>query len=218
MVGTNLVFYCGAVLWQAIGFDEVDALLINVVSGELSLDAVVISLLLIDKVGRKPLLIIGSLGMVITLTLVVYAFSTSVLSVNSTLILSNSMGLLALVSANAYVMFFNFSWGPVMWVMLGEMFPNQIRGSGLAVSGLGQWLANFGITLTFPILLNTIGLSLAYGFYSISAFVSIFFVVKFVLINVSKDRPVVHSTLVINNKDFSRVAVWPTIRSLVIRT
>ena len=84
-------------------------MLINVVSGELSLDAVVISLLLIDKVGRKPLLIIGSLGMVITLTLVVYAFSTSVLSVNSTLILSNSMGLLALVSANAYVMFFNLS-------------------------------------------------------------------------------------------------------------
>ena len=67
-----------------------------------------------------------------------------------------------------------------MWVMLGEMFPNQIRGSGLAVSGLFQWLSNFGITMTFPIMLTTIGLSGAYGFYALSALVSAWFVFKFV--------------------------------------
>ena len=60
------------------------------------------------------------------------------------------MGILALVAANVYVMFFNMSWGPVMWVMLGEMFPNQIRGSGLAVAGFFQWTSNFAITMTFP--------------------------------------------------------------------
>jgi SP family sugar:H+ symporter-like MFS transporter len=68
--------------------------------------------------------------------------------------------------ANLYVMLFNFSWGPVMWVMLGEMFPNQIRGSGLAISGLAQWLSNFGITMTFPMLLAGVGLGGAYGLYT----------------------------------------------------
>ncbi|MEL7298604.1 MAG: MFS transporter, partial [Pseudomonadota bacterium] len=78
----------------------------------------------------------------------------------------------------AYVAFFNFSWGPVMWVLLGEMFPNQLRGSGLAVSGFAQWIANFAITMTFPILLATTGLTSAYGFYALSAIVSVFFVLK----------------------------------------
>jgi len=72
------------------------------------------------------------------------------------------------------------SWGPVMWVMLGEMFPNQIRGSGLAVAGFAQWIANFGITMTFPIFLTSIGLAAAYGIYAACAFLSIFFVMKFV--------------------------------------
>jgi SP family sugar:H+ symporter-like MFS transporter len=84
------------------------------------------------------------------------------------------------VAANIYVIFFNGSWGPVMWVMLGEMFPNQIRGTGLAVSGLAQWTSNFGITITFPIMLASIGLAGAYGFYTVCAVISIVFVVKMV--------------------------------------
>ena len=89
-------------------------------------------------------------------------------------------GGLILVAANLYVIFFNMSWGPVMWVMLGEMFPNQIRGSGLAVSGLAQWSSNFVITMTFPILLVGIGLGGAYGLYAFFAVLSIIFVAKFV--------------------------------------
>jgi SP family sugar:H+ symporter-like MFS transporter len=180
LVGINVVFYYGSVLWQAVGFGESDALLINVVSGGLSITAVVLSLLLVDKLGRKPILIIGSIGMSITLALVVLAFSTGSLLENNTLELSDSMGILALIAANLYVVFFNFSWGPVMWVMLGEMFPNQIRGSGLAVSGVAQWMSNFLITLTFPILLVSMGLAFAYSIYTICAIISIFFVIKFV--------------------------------------
>jgi SP family sugar:H+ symporter-like MFS transporter len=67
-----------------------------------------------------------------------------------------------------------------MWVMLGEMFPNQIRGSGLAVSGLAQWGSNFGITMTFPILLASIGLAGAYGFYTLCAALSVLFVIRMV--------------------------------------
>jgi SP family sugar:H+ symporter-like MFS transporter len=71
---------------------------------------------------------------------------------------------------------FNGSWGPVMWVMLGEMFPNQIRGSGLAIAGLSQWGVNFLITMSFPMMLSTIGLFGAYGIYAVFASISAAFV------------------------------------------
>jgi SP family sugar:H+ symporter-like MFS transporter len=180
LVGINVVFYYGAVLWQAVGFGESDALLINVLSGALSILAVVVSLLLVDRIGRKPILVIGSVGMAIALALVVVAFASGSLGADGNLALSDNMGILALIAANAYVVFFNFSWGPVMWVMLGEMFPNQLRGSGLAISGLAQWVSNFVVTLTFPILLVSAGLAFAYGIYTAFAFISIFFVVKYV--------------------------------------
>lgn len=178
-VGINVVFYYGAVLWQAVGFTESDALLINILSGGISILAVLITLFTIDKVGRKPYLLLGSVGMFITLGSVAFAFSTGEL-VDGSLSLPGKMGLLALIAANAYVFFFNLSWGPVMWVMLGEMFPNQIRGSGLAVAGAAQWFANFAITMTFPIFLTSIGLAAAYGIYAACAFISIVFVMKLV--------------------------------------
>nr|WP_289847888.1 sugar porter family MFS transporter [Reichenbachiella agariperforans] len=184
-VGINVVFYYGSILWQAVGFGENDALLINVVSGALSIGAVVASLLLVDKMGRKPILVIGSIGMSITLILVVVAFASGSLVAdpvtgNETLALSDSMGVLALIAANLYVIFFNFSWGPVMWVMLGEMFPNQIRGLGLAIAGIAQWVSNFLVTLTFPMILGSAGLAFAYSLYTLGAIISIFFVIKYV--------------------------------------
>jgi len=180
LVGINVVFYYGAVLWQAVGFTESDALLINVISGGLSIGAVTVTVLLIDKIGRKPILLTGSIGMAAALAVVVVAFINATTGVDGSLTLEGIYGPLALVAANVYVVFFNFSWGPVMWVMLGEMFPNQIRGTGLAVSGLAQWGSNFAITMTFPIMLASIGLAGAYGFYTICAILSIVFVVKMV--------------------------------------
>lgn len=179
LVGINVVFYYGAVLWQAVGFSESDALLINIISGGVSIAACLITIFLIDKVGRKPFLVIGSIGMTVTLSLMVAAFATAEVDNQGSLILG-SMGSLALISANAYVFFFNMSWGPVMWVMLGEMFPNQIRGSSLSVCGLAQWITNFFITLSFPIMLAGIGLAGAYSFYALCALISIPFVIKFV--------------------------------------
>jgi sugar porter (SP) family MFS transporter len=179
LVGINVVFYYGAVLWRSAGFKESDALLINVISGGVSILACFFATALIDWLGRKPLLLIGSIGMGVTLGVLAAVFGTA-RSVNGALELTGSAGPIALVAANLYVMFFNVSWGPVMWVMLGEMFPNQIRGSGLAVSGLAQWLSNFGITMTFPMLLAGVGLGGAYGLYTVCAIISIFFILKFV--------------------------------------
>ncbi|HEY5803778.1 MAG TPA: sugar porter family MFS transporter [Lysobacter sp.] len=180
LVGINVVFYYGAVLWQAVGFSESDALLINVLSGALSIGACLVTVLLIDRIGRKPLLWVGSAGMAVSLAMMTWAFTTGSIDANHKLALSDSMGTLALVAANVYVIFFNMSWGPVMWVMLGEMFPNQIRGSGLAVAGAAQWTSNFTITVTFPILLGSIGLAGAYGIYTVAAIISVFFVLRYV--------------------------------------
>jgi len=178
-VGINVVFYYGAVLWQAVGFSEADSLKINILSGTLSIAACVLAIFLIDRIGRKPLLLIGSIGMAITLAALTGAFATGNI-LEGTLHLAPRIGLLALCSANLYVIFFNLSWGPVMWVMLGEMFPNQIRGSGLAVSGAVQWTTNFLISVSFPVLAKSAGLPLTYGFYAACALASVLFVVKMV--------------------------------------
>jgi SP family sugar:H+ symporter-like MFS transporter len=175
LVGINIVFYYGATLWQSVGFAENDALKINILSGTLSIVACLAAISVIDKIGRKPLLLIGSAGMAVTLATMAWCFSQSTL-VDGAPHLPGNIGLIALVAANAYVVFFNFSWGPVMWVMLGEMFPNQIRGSALAVAGFAQWIANFGISVSFPSMAVGLGLPVTYGFYAASALISFFLV------------------------------------------
>lgn len=179
-VGINVVFYYGEVLWQAAGFSKQDSLLINVISGSVNIVSTFVAISLVDKLGRKPLLIIGSIGMTIALGAMSLIFGMSAAQAGGELKLAGSTGTIALVAANLYVFFFGISWGPVMWVMLGEMFKNKIRGAALAISGFTQWISNFAITMTFPIFLKQIGLVGAYGFYALCAFFSLFFVVFFV--------------------------------------
>jgi SP family sugar:H+ symporter-like MFS transporter len=175
-VGINIVFYYGAVLWRSVGFSEADALLTNIISGVVSIVACAVTVLTVDRIGRRPLLLIGSAGMALTLGLMAYAFSTGSLGADGNLQLAPAIGRIAFISALAYSALFNLSWGPVMWVMLGEMFPNQIRGPGLAVSGAAQWAANFAISVSFPALASGVGLAPTYGFYAASALISFFFV------------------------------------------
>ena len=180
LVGINVIFYYGAVLWQSAGFTEEDALLQNVLTGGSGIVAVVICLSMIDRVGRKPFLLWGSVGMVITLGVMAFAFSTGRVGEGGGLELSSGMGLVALGAGLTYAFIFNMSWGPVMWVALGEMFPNQMRGAGLAVAGFMQSIANFAITMTFPWMLVNIGLAVSYGIYATFALISAVFVAKMV--------------------------------------
>ncbi|MGC6399300.1 sugar porter family MFS transporter [Sphingomonas sp. FW199] len=179
LVGINVIFYYGATLWQLAGFTENDALLINIGSGVVSIAACFVTVLLVDKIGRKPLLLIGSAGMAVTLFTMVYAFSQGSLDPAGQLVLSPQLGMLAVVAANLYVIFFNVSWGPVMWVMLGEMFPNQFRGSALAVAGFAQWGSNYLIAQTFPIMAAW-SLAGSYSFYAVCATISFFLVRAFI--------------------------------------
>ncbi|MDC9521146.1 sugar porter family MFS transporter [Pseudoalteromonas sp. Angola-31] len=179
-VGINVVFYYGSELWQAAGFDESQSLFINVLAGTTNIVSTFIAIALVDKIGRKPLLLIGSIGMFISLSALTYIFGSAGLDEAGKLALSDNMGTFALIMANLFVVFFGLSWGPVVWVLLGEMFNNRIRGAALAVAASAQWIANFAITMTFPIMLANIGLAGAYGFYALSALISIFFVAKYI--------------------------------------
>jgi len=179
LVGINVIFYYGSTLWQAAGFSEADSLLINIVSGAVSIAACFVTIAVIDRIGRKPLLLIGSAGMAITLFVMVYAFAQGDLA-DGKLVLPGQSGMIAVIAANLYVIFFNVSWGPVMWVMLGEMFPNQIRGSALAVCGFAQWFANYLIAQSFPVMLTKWGLAASYSFYAVCAVISFFLVQRFI--------------------------------------
>jgi SP family sugar:H+ symporter-like MFS transporter len=179
LVGINVIFYYGETLWKLAGVSEAAALQRNIISGVVSIGACLVTIAVIDKIGRKPLLLIGSAGMAISLFAMAYAFHSGTLDANGNLQLTHSMGLVALVAANLYVIFFNGTWGPVMWVMLGEMFPNQIRGSALAVAGFAQWFANYLIAQTFPVMAGW-SLTGSYLFYAISAVISYFLVAKLV--------------------------------------
>lgn len=178
--GINVIFYYGATLWKSAGFTEGDALLQNVISGSVNIFFTFVAIMLIDKVGRKPLLLVGSLGQAVMLGVMAYIFSIAPGGGPDSLNLAPTQGTIALVAANAYIAFFAFSWGPVMWVMLGEMFPNHYRGAALAVCGMAQWGANFLITISFPVLLSNLGLGISYGIYAFFGIVAYFFVKIFV--------------------------------------
>jgi len=179
LVGINVIFYYGETLWKLDGVSEAAALQRNIISGVVSIAACIVTIMVIDKIGRKPLLLIGSAGMAVSLFAMAFAFNSGTLDASGNLQLTPNMGMVALVAANAYVIFFNGTWGPVMWVMLGEMFPNQIRGSALAVAGFAQWFANYLIAQTFPIM-SAWSLTGSYLFYAISAVISFFLVQKLV--------------------------------------
>jgi MFS transporter, SP family, sugar:H+ symporter len=178
--GINVVFYYGSVLWQAAGFTEANALLTNVISGTVNIVFTFVAIALVDRVGRRPLLLIGALGQAVMLACMAIIFGTAATAEAGGIQLTGTGGILALLAANGYIAFFAFSWGPIMWVMLGEMFPNRFRGAALALCGISQWGSNFLITMSFPILLTTIGLGLSYGIYAAFGIVAFVFVQKFV--------------------------------------
>ena len=179
LVGINVIFYYGETLWKLAGVSEEAALQRNILSGVVSIAACIVTIMVIDKIGRKPLLLIGSAGMAATLFAMVFAFASGTLDATGQLQLTPNMGMVALIAANLYVIFFNGTWGPVMWVMLGEMFPNQIRGSALAVAGFAQWFANYLIAQTFPVMAAW-SLTGSYLFYAMSAAISFFLVQKLI--------------------------------------
>lgn len=181
LTGINVVFYYSASLWEAVGVDSSRALLISVVTAVVNIAGTLLAISIIDRVGRRPLLLVGSAGMSVALVVTAIAFSSATVDpATGDAVLSLAAGRTAFFAANTFVFFFAFSWGPVVWVLLGEMFPNRIRASALAVAAAAQWVTNFLITQTFPRLSDTIGFGGAYGLYGLFAAVSLVFVWRYV--------------------------------------
>ncbi|WP_147039014.1 sugar porter family MFS transporter [Microbacterium aerolatum] len=173
-VGINVIFYYSTTLWLSVGFEESQALLTSVITSITNIVVTIVAILLVDKVGRRPMLLTGSIGMAVTLGMMAVAFSFGTLQ-DGAVVLPQPWSLIALICANGFVVFFGATWGPLVWVLLGEMFPNSIRAGALAVAAAAQWIANFIISTTFPAFAE-IGLTFAYGFYAFFAIVSFFFV------------------------------------------
>ena len=151
---------------------------ITVISATINILTTLIAIATIDRFGRKPLLVIGSIGMTVTLATMAIIFGSADV-VDGAPVLSGAQGPIALVAANLFVVAFGMSWGPVVWVLLGEMFPNRMRAAALSLAAGGQWVANWVITVTFPGL-KDVSLALAYGIYSAFALLSLAFVMRFI--------------------------------------
>ncbi|TNY35823.1 sugar porter family MFS transporter [Thermomonospora catenispora] len=173
-VGINVIFYYSSSLWQAVGFSEGDAMFTSVITSITNIVTTLVAIALIDRIGRRRLLLAGAAGMTVTLAVMTVAFATAPV-VDGEPALGPVAGPVALVAANLYVFSFGATWGPVVWVLLGEMFNNFIRAAALAVAASAQWVANWLITMTFPAMAD-LGLGFAYGFYTLSAAVAFVFV------------------------------------------
>ncbi|WP_367131092.1 MULTISPECIES: sugar porter family MFS transporter [Streptomyces] len=175
LVGINVAFYYSATLWQSVGIDPSDSFLYSFTTSIINIVGTVIAMIFVDRVGRKPLALVGSAGMAISLALEAWAFSAQAGDGS----LPTTQGTVALIAAHAFVLFFALSWGVVVWVFLGEMFPNRIRAAALGVAASAQWIANWAITASFPSLSDW-NLSGTYVIYAVFAVLSIPFVLKYV--------------------------------------
>ncbi|MEY9967192.1 SP family sugar:H+ symporter-like MFS transporter [Streptacidiphilus sp. MAP12-16] len=173
-VGINVIFYYSSLLWQSVGINASNSLLISVSTSLVNIVGTVIAVALVDRVGRRPLALTGSAGMAVALSVAAWAFSYRK-GTGTSATLPNLQAGVALAAAHVFVLCFAFSWGVVVWVLLGEMFPNRIRALALSVAASAQWIANWAITVSFPTMSDW-NLSATYVIYACFALLSIPFV------------------------------------------
>lgn len=173
-VGINVVLYYAPEIFKSMGSGTDVALMQTIIVGAVNLLFTVLAIMTVDKFGRKPLMIIGALGMAISM----FALGTT--------FFMESVGIGALVFMLLYVASFAMSWGPVCWVLLSEIFPNKIRGRALAVAVAAQWISNYVVSWTFPMmdknsyLLEKFNHGFAYWIYGIMGIIAMWIVWKYV--------------------------------------
>ncbi len=157
--GINAVLYYGADIFeQALGFGQDDILLQQILLATVNLIFTFIAMFTVDKLGRKPLLIIGGFGMLIGFLIMGFTLYFSDYSqINSAGLptISTFEGILSLIGVLIFIGAFAMSMGPIVWVLLSEIFPNKIRSAAMAVAVAAQWLANYFVSQTFPIVVES---------------------------------------------------------------
>ncbi|MEO8906568.1 MAG: sugar porter family MFS transporter, partial [Microbacteriaceae bacterium] len=175
LVGINAIFYYSTTLWSSVGFSKSDSFVTSVITSVINVVLTFVAIFFVDKVGRKKLLLIGSAGMFVGLLAAAISFANATGS-GANIHLDAPWGAIALIGANLFVIFFAATWGPVMWVVLGEVFPNKIRGLALGIAAAFNWIFNFLVTLLFPILSAAVGLGFVYAGFAFFAVLSFWFV------------------------------------------
>ena len=172
-VGINVVLYYAGNIFRNMGSSTDSSLLQTIIVGIVNLLFTVLAIFTVDKFGRKPLMIIGSIGMAVSMMALGFAFYF------------NQMGIAALIFMLTYTAAFAMSWGPVCWVLLAEIFPNSIR-SALSIAVAAQWIANWVVSLTFPVMNDNVWLTakfhhgFSYWIYAIMGILSAIFMWKLV--------------------------------------
>jgi len=172
-VGINVVLYYAGNIFRNMGSSTNSSLLLTIIVGMVNLTFTVVAILTVDKFGRKPLMIIGALGMAVSMIALGTAFY------------SNHLGMAALIFMLTYTAAFAMSWGPVTWVLLAEIFPNSIRGA-MSIAVAAQWIANWIISLSFPMMNDNQWLTqqfnhgFSYWIYGVMGIVAAVFMWKFV--------------------------------------
>ena len=173
-VGINVVLYYAPEIFKTISSGTDSALLMTIIVGIVNFLFTIIAVKTVDKYGRKPLMIIGALGMAIAMLSLGFVF------------FSGATGYLALFCMMLYVASFAMSWGPVAWVLLAEIFPNKIRGKALAIAVAAQWVSNYLVSLTFPMMNDNSYLTekfnhgFAYWVYGVMSVLATLFIIKYV--------------------------------------
>lgn len=175
LVGINAIFYYSTTLWQSVGFSQQDSFTTSVITASINVLLTFVAIFFVDRVGRKKLLLAGSAGMFVGLVAAAVSFAQAS-GTGDNLSLPEPWGAIALAGANLFVICFAATWGPVMWVVLGEVFPNNMRGLALGIATAFNWIFNFLVTLLFPVLSDAVGLGFVYAGFAFFAAVSFWFV------------------------------------------
>lgn len=172
-VGINVVLYYAGDIFRSMGSGNDTSLLQTIIVGIVNLTFTVVAIFTVDRFGRKPLMIIGAIVMGVSMLALGLSFYFE------------SMGILSLIFMLSYTAAFAMSWGPVTWVLLSEIFPNNIKGA-MSIAVASQWVANLAISWTFPIMNESSVLTklfnhgFSYWIYGIMGFLAAWFVIKLV--------------------------------------
>jgi sugar porter (SP) family MFS transporter len=164
ITGINAILYYAPRIFERAGFERISAIGQSTIVGLVNMLFTIVAILLVDKVGRKPLLLIAAAGMGVSQLLLGAAFK-----------IENLAGSAILLLILLYIAFFAMAMGPIVWVVLSEIFPTRMRGSAMAIATMALWIADFAVTLSFPVIADRLSETTAFWTYALMCAIDFFF-------------------------------------------
>ncbi len=168
--GINAIIYYAPKVFMSAGLPVENALFATVLVGVVNLLSTILGLLLLDKLGRRPLIIFGSILMAIALITAAFIFSDN---------MTQTEGYIGIAAVLVYIFAFAISLGLFGWLIIAEVFPLNIRGEGAAIGATANWVFNIAVSFTFPLMLASVGINLAFGFFAVMCVLSAIYCIKF---------------------------------------